>query len=104
MAARWFVQSSCVLCIQASTLTKAHDAQEVLVTFAQVRRAGHGAKQALLGWPVIILRSQDPECQIARMERQGERAAPCLGRSLRVTLDTVSIQYQESIHWYYWCF
>ena len=45
------------------------------MTFAQVRRAGHGAKKALLGWPGIILRSQDPECQIAWMERQGERAA-----------------------------
>ena len=81
------MEASCVLCIQASILTKADDTQEVLVTFAQVKRAGHGAIKALFGWAVIILpRSQDLECQIAWLERQGEIATPCLGRSLRVTL------------------
>lgn len=81
------MEAFCVLCIQASTLTKANATQEVLVTSAQVKGAGHGAIKALFGWAVIILpRSQDLECQRAWLERQGERATPCLGRSLRVTL------------------
>lgn len=49
------VDASCELCIQASTLTKEDDRCEVLVTFAQVKSAGHGVINALFGWAVIIL-------------------------------------------------
>ena len=68
------MEAFCVLCIQASTLTKADATQEVLVTSAQVKGAGHGAIKALFGWAVIILpRSQDLECHVISQEFSNAR-------------------------------
>lgn len=63
-----------------SIVTKADGAHEILVTFAQVKSAGCGVINTLFDWAVIILlRSQNLECQIAWLGKARGYSCPVFG-------------------------
>lgn len=58
-----------------------------LVTFAQVKSAGRGVIKALFSWVLIILlRSQDLECQIAWLRKARGYSCPVFGNVFKVHL------------------
>lgn len=61
-------------------LTQADGAREGLVTFAQVKSAGCGVINTLFDWAVIILlRSQNLECQITWFGKARRYSCPGFG-------------------------